>query len=211
MELLELAGETKSWIVEDDYDSEFRFTAPPLPSLQSLDRFGKVIYVGTFSKVLFPSLRLGYVALPESLVEEFGRLKALMDDHGPLIDQATLALFLESGAFHSHIRRCRRAYGERQEVFLDHARKCGLPLEFPCTDGGMNLTGLFPDKKADDRKWSQRFTKAALDVPALSSYALKPGRPGLVFGFTAFEPKVIRNSLETVAALLNGKRVEAKH
>ncbi len=202
--LIEYAGATKTWVIEDDYDSEFRFTAPPLPSLQSLDTTERVIYVGTFSKVLFPSLRLGYVVLPPSLVDQFNELKALMDDHGPLIDQATLALFLESGAFHSHIRRCRRAYAERQQVFLETCERLRIPLDFYSTDGGMNLTGFF-QSSAEDARWSAELRGAGLDVPAMSQYAIKATRPGLVFGFTAFKPEVIRNSLSLVSNALKGK------
>ena len=206
MSLIDYAISTKTWIVEDDYDSEFRFTARPLPSLQSLDTGGRVIYVGTFSKVLFPSLRLGYVVLPVNLVDEFNELKALMDDHGPLIDQATLALFLESGAFHSHIRRCRRAYAERQQVFLDTCEHLRIPLDFHSTDGGMNLTGFFRSN-TDDAKWSADLCTAGLDIPAISRYAMKPTRSGLVFGFTAFKPDVIRKSLGIVNDVLR-RRVQ---
>ena len=201
MALIEYATTTKTWIIEDDYDSEFRFKAPPMPSLQSLDTAERVIYVGTFSKVLFPSLRLGYAVLPHSLIHEFNELKALMDDHGPLLDQATLALFLESGAFHSHIRRCRRAYAERQEVFLETCDKLRIPLDFQSTDGGMNLTGFFRTD-TEDAKWTAALRAAGLDVPAMSQYAIRPTRPGLVFGFTAFKPDTIRKALGTVSEVL---------
>lgn len=194
-ELIDLAGRTKTWVIEDDYDSELRYGAPPLPSLQSLDRSGRVTYVGTFSKLLFPSLRLGYVVLPEPLLDGFVRIKHLIDDHLPLIDQATLALFLESGAFYSHIRRCRRAYAERQSLFLKLFRKSDLPLKFKYTDGGMNLTGFLP-VGTDDRKWSARLERAGFDVPSLSHYAVRKVDPGLVFGFTAFDPATIRTAFE---------------
>jgi GntR family transcriptional regulator/MocR family aminotransferase len=199
--LIDFAGRTKSWVIEDDYDSELRYGATPLPSLQSLDRSGRVIYVGTFSKLLFPSLRLGYVVVPEPLVDAFTELKHLIDDHLPLVDQATLALFLESGAFYTHIRRCRRAYAERQALFLKLSADADLPLVFPHTDGGMNLTGLLPDGTSD-AAWSGRLRDAGFDVPALSHYALKATRPGLVFGFTAFPPAIIRSSFERLRRVL---------
>jgi GntR family transcriptional regulator/MocR family aminotransferase len=199
--LIDLAGRTRSWIIEDDYDSELRYSAPPLPSLQSLDPGGRVIYVGTFSKLLFPSLRLGYVVVPEALLDGFTALKHLIDDHLPLIDQATLAQFLESGAFYSHIRRCRRAYAERQERFLRLFRGSGLPLEFRHTDGGMNLTGFLP-QHVDDARWSARLREAGFDVPPLSHYSYKAARPGLVFGFTAFTPELIASSFERMSPLL---------
>jgi GntR family transcriptional regulator/MocR family aminotransferase len=191
---------SKSWIVEDDYDSEFRYVAPPLPSMQSLDSGNRVIYVGTFSKLLFPSLRLGYAVLPKSLVEPFAELKTVAEDHGPMIDQATLAAFMDSGAFYSHIRRCRKNYAERQETFLEAIGKGSLPLDFRYRDGGMNLTGFLP-AGCDDLEWSGRLKKAGLDVPALSHYANSATERGLVFGFTAFPPAQIRQGVETMLRL----------
>lgn len=200
------AADSATWIVEDDYDSEFRYEAAPLPSLQSLDVSGRVIYIGTFSKLLFPALRLGYAVLPVPLVERFQALKSVVEDHGPMIDQATLAAFLDTGAFYSHIRRCRRAYAERQRAFLEGIQKGGLPLDFRYADGGMNLTGFLP-REYDDREASARLRRAGLDVPALSSYAGRSADPhagrstgacGLVFGFTAFTPERIRVGVETV-------------
>jgi GntR family transcriptional regulator/MocR family aminotransferase len=194
------AVNTKTWIVEDDYDSEFRYIAPPLPSMQSLDSGNRVIYVGTFSKLLFPSLRLGYAVLPKSLVEPFAELKTIAEDHGPMIDQATLAAFLDSGAFYSHIRRCRKSYAERQQAFLDAIEKGSLPLDFRYRDGGMNLTGFLPES-CDDLVWSARLKRAGLDVPALSQYASVPTERGLVFGFTAFTPAQIRRGVEKLLSL----------
>ena len=198
---IDFAARTHTWIIEDDYDSELRYHAPPLPSLQSLDRNSRVIYVGTFSKLLFPSLRLGYVVVPESLLEGFEKLKHLIDDHLPLVDQAALAAFLESGAFFSHIRRCRKAYAERQTLFLDLFRKSDLPLDFRYTDGGMNLTGFLP-AGTDDMKWSASLRAADFDVPAISRYSIKNDAPGLVFGFTAFNPAIIRSSFERMNKVL---------
>ena len=114
LDLVGFAARKKAWIVEDDYDSEFRYSRAPLPSLQGLDSSDRVIYVGSASKALFPSLRIGYAVLPQSLVEGFGRLRVAVDEHGPLIDQSTLAAFIESGAFYRHIRRSRREYALRQ-------------------------------------------------------------------------------------------------
>lgn len=206
------AADSGTWIVEDDYDSEFRYDAAPLPSVQSLDVSGRVIYIGTFSKLLFPALRLGYAVLPVPLVEKVQDLKGVVEDHGPMIDQATLAAFLDTGAFYSHIRRCRRAYAERQRVFLEGIQKGGLPLEFRYTDGGMNLTGFLP-RAYDDLEVSARLHRAGLDVPSLSSFLSRVADPlanrargsdsdqderGLVFGFTAFTPERIQAGVDTV-------------
>lgn len=199
--LIDQAHRLKSWIIEDDYDSELRYRAAPLPSLQSLDPSGRVIYVGTFSKLLFPSLRLGYVVVPDALRERFDTIKHLIDDHLPLLDQATLAHFLESGAFFTHIRRCRSAYAERQALFLKLFRASDLPFEFPYTDGGMNLAGFLP-AGTDDERWSGQLREQGLDVPSLAHYSSRPGNPGLVFGFTAFTPSSIRHSFERMRGIL---------
>jgi GntR family transcriptional regulator/MocR family aminotransferase len=199
--LIDLASSTRSWIIEDDYDSELRYGAPPLPSLQSLDRSGCVIYTGTFSKILFPSLRLGYVVVPDPLLDRFIELKHLIDDHLPLIDQATLALFLESGAFYSHIRRCRREYAARHALFLDLFERTDLPITLEHSDGGMNVMAFLPDE-SDDQGWSDRLAQAGFDVPALSHYAIEPTRPGLVFGFTAFSKDNLRAEFKRMRPIL---------
>jgi GntR family transcriptional regulator/MocR family aminotransferase len=200
--LVEFAARTKAWIVEDDYDSEFRYTRPPLPSLHSLDVVGRVIYVGSMSKVLFPSLRIGYVVLPATLVEEFAQLRWVIDEYGPLIDQATLAEFIEVGAFYTHIRRCRREYGERLSTFLQVANRMGLSLTFPHTDGGMNLAGFLP-AGANDQKLSELLISNGLEAPPLSRYGIKKTRPGFIFGFSAFDHQTIRKSLELFASILS--------
>ena len=214
LSLVEFAARTNAWIIEDDYDSEFRYSRPPLPSLQSLDSSGRVIYIGSMSKVLFPSLRIGYVVLPASLVQEFTALRSVLDDHGPLIDQATLAQFIDAGAFYSHIRRSRRAYGERLQTFIESASKLLLPLSFPYIDGGMNLTG-FLDSTEDDRECSDRLKSIGIEIPALSQYSLRPTRPGLVFGFTAFEQRTTQEQMKRVALVFQrrrkGRRGEPAH
>ena len=203
--LVNAAQSRKMWIVEDDYDSEFRYVAPPMPSLQSLDSGNRVIYVGTFSKLLFPSLRLGYAVLPKELVDPLHELKSTADDHGPIIDQATLASFLDSGAFYSHIRRCRKNYAERQQVFLAAVQTRSLPLDFRYRDGGMNLTGFLPPGQ-DDAQWSARLSAEGLDVPALSHYAMTPGEGGLVFGFTAFSPAQIAQGVDQMICMKLDRR-----
>ena len=199
--LIDFAARNRTWIIEDDYDSELRYGAAPLPSLQSLDASGRLIYTGTFSKVLFPSLRLGYAVVPDELLDRFVELKHLSDDHLPLVDQATLALFLESGGFYSHIRRCRREYAARQSLFLDLFKRTDLPLTFENTDGGMNVVGFLPDD-SDDAAWSLRLRDAGFDVPALSHYAIEPTRPGLVFGFTAFPAERLRAEFKRMRPIL---------
>jgi len=202
--LLRAARDAGSWIVEDDYDAEFRFTSSPQPSLQGLDENRRVIYIGSFSKTLFPALRLGYVVLPPPLVEKFAALKSIVDDYSPLIDQATLASFLESGAFYAHLRRCRKQYAERQSYFLEQVSRFGLPLRFPITGRGMNLVGMLP-KDFNDQVCSERLRLAGLDVPPLSRYAVGPSPPGLLFGLAAFDKRAIQRGVSKMVSTLEGK------
>jgi GntR family transcriptional regulator/MocR family aminotransferase len=205
LSLLQAARAAVAWIIEDDYDAEFRYTSSPQPSLQSLDEHRRVIYMGSFSKTLFPALRLGYIVLPPSLVEPFARLKSIADDYSPLIDQATLSSFLESGAFYAHLRRCRRHYAERQEFFLKQVHRYGLPLRFPVIGRGMNLAGMLPEGFSD-RLWSNRLKAAGLDVPPLSRYAVERSAPGLLFGLTAFNTRAIQRGVATMAQTFDVKR-----
>jgi GntR family transcriptional regulator / MocR family aminotransferase len=160
-----------------------------------------VVYIGSASKALFPSLRIGYAVLPPSLVEKFADLRSAVDDRGPLIDQATLAEFIDSGAFYRHIRHSRREYAERMEVFLDSATKLNLPAHFPYTDGGMNLAG-FLQGDIKDAECSGRLRMKGLEIPPLSRYSLRETAPGLLFGFTAFQPNTIRKSMQLVSSVL---------
>ncbi len=201
LELLRSAHERNLWIVEDDYDAELRYASAPQPSLQSLDEHGRVIYVGTFSKILFPGLRLGYVVLPPELVEPFAYLKMALDDHGPLLDQATLASFLESGAFYSHLGRCRRVYRQRQELFLDLVYRKGLPFSFPVRGRGMNLAGQL-NLGVDDHLLSEHLQANGLDVPSLSGYATEAVISGLLFGLTAYDERAIIQGVDTLSIAL---------
>src|SRR5213593_4722914 len=116
--LLDFARAHNAFVFEDDYDAEFRFTGPPLPSLQGIDNSGRVIYAGTMSKILCPSLRLGYIVAPESLVDSLIKIRSAMDQHSSPIDQATLARFITEGFFLSHIKRMRKIYAERRNFFI---------------------------------------------------------------------------------------------
>ena len=196
--LLDYARRNDAWIIEDDYDSEFRYIDRPLPSLQGLTDDSHVIYTGSFSKVLFPSLRLGYLVLPEGLVEIFCKLKAIRDASSSTLDQATVAVFLEEGFFSTHLRRMRRLYGERLEVFLDEAREHTAGwLTFSRIEAGMDAMGWL-ESGADDVEISKQLSAAGLTVPAVSAYSLTPCPPGLLFGFTAFSTAQIRSAMRTI-------------
>lgn len=199
LDMLSVARKLSAWLIEDDYDSEFRYSRPPLPSLHSLDQQGSVLYVGSMSKVLFPSLRIGYVVLPFQLLEPFEQFRRTIDDHGPLIDQATLAEFMARGIFFRHIRRCRKRYAERLDVFLNSMARHRIPLEFPYIDGGMNQTGRPLSPSANAERLSCQLSELGLRVPSLKECSIRQPQPGLIFGFTAFEPTAIRNAVKSLA------------
>jgi len=148
--LLHWANEANAWIVEDDYDSEYRFGARPVEALQGLDKADRVIYIGTFSKVLFPALRLGYVVVPAAVMDLFTMAQRFQSIHPPILEQMALADFLAGGHFARHLRRMRARYAARLESLLTAIRsECGHLLEAQAPQGGMHLVGWLPPGMAD--------------------------------------------------------------
>jgi GntR family transcriptional regulator/MocR family aminotransferase len=204
MRLLAWARRRRAWIVEDDYDSEYRYTGRPLPALQGLDSAGRVIYTGTFSKVLCPSLRLGYLVCPEALVDAFISARALADRQSPGIEQVVLAEFLSEGHFARHVRRMRALYAERQQVLVSAAQRelAGL-LEILPAEAGLHLTAWLP-RGASDRDVSGRAAGAGIIAPPLSAYAIEALiRPGLMLGYAALPARQIREGVRKLALVLN--------
>jgi GntR family transcriptional regulator/MocR family aminotransferase len=201
--LLEWVRRSGAWVIEDDYDSEFRYSGRPIAALQGLDVSGRAIYLGTFSKVLFPALRLGYLILPPGLVEPVTGARALIDRHSPLIDQAVLADFIAEGHFARHIRRMRALYAQRHQTFIEAARKeLGGLLEVEPQDAGMHLVGWLPEGM-DDAAASRSAFAHGVEAPPLSAYAMeRPARGGLLLGFTATGPREIRDGVRRLAVAL---------
>jgi GntR family transcriptional regulator/MocR family aminotransferase len=200
--LLAWARRHRAWIVEDDYDSEFRYSGRPLQALQGLDPIGCVIYTGTFSKVLFPSLRLGYMVVPETLVDTFVSARALVDRHPPGLEQAIVAEFLAEGHFARHVRRMRTLYAERQEALvLALGRELGGAIEASPAEAGMNLTAWLRGN-ASDLELSNKAAQVGVVVTPVSAYALevKP-RSGLLLGYAAFTPRQIREGVRKLAQI----------
>ncbi len=201
--LLEWAERTGAWVLEDDYDSEYRYRGKPLPSLQGLDGGGRVVYMGSFSKTMFPSLRLGFLVLPPDLVEAFRRARSVVDGHSPMTEQAVLADFIQEGHFARHIRRMRALYQERQAVLVESAQR-ELPglLEVRPSEGGMHLVGWLP-AGVNDVETSARAAAAGVVVRPLSAcYAARPRRGGLLLGYAALSLPQIREGVRKLARAL---------
>jgi GntR family transcriptional regulator/MocR family aminotransferase len=204
--LLEWASRSGAWILEDDYDSEYRYSGRPLAALQGLDTVGRVIYAGTFSKVLFPALRLGYLVVPPDLVDAFVAARALADRHSPSVTQAALADFIDAGHFARHVRRTRALYAERQAALVGAVRRTlGGLLEVTPAEAGMHLLGWLPDG-VDDREAARAALAREVDAPPLSSFRARISRDeergGLVLGYAAYTPREIDDACLRLAAAL---------
>jgi GntR family transcriptional regulator/MocR family aminotransferase len=184
LQLLKWAQNAGSWIVEDDYDSEYRYESPPISSLQGLDTNSRVIYIGTFSKVLFPSLRLGYIVAPPDLFDHFAAVRQAMDICPSTINQAVLAEFIREGHFARHIRRMRQLYGERRRVLVEEIER---ELNSSCTivggEAGMHLTILINDAIQDCEIAAKAAKRNLWLTPLSLSYAGNTPQRGLVLGF----------------------------
>jgi GntR family transcriptional regulator / MocR family aminotransferase len=205
MALLAWARRRSAWIAEDDYDSEFRYAGRPLAALQGLDTGGRVIYIGTFSKVLFPALRLGYMVAPAGTVDAFAAARALADRHPPGPSQALVAEFLMEGHFARHVRRMRTLYAERQAALVSAARRewDGL-LEVSPADAGMHLVAWLA-KGANDRGVSNRAAAAGVSAPPLSAYCHSVvARPALLLGYAAINARKIQEGARRLTgAMIN--------
>src|SRR5438046_3652332 len=201
--LIDFAREHDAYIFEDDHNSEFRFTGPPLPCLQGLDNSGRVIYAGTMSKILYPSLRLGYILAPEQLVEPIIKIRAVTDQHSPAIDQATLARFLTEGYFLSHIKRMRKLYSDRRDFFIEQFNKLlsdYFILEVP--EAGLHFVAWLR-RKTDLPFITQVCVEIGIRPSPLSSCFMKAELdPALTFGFAALSRAQIREGLIKFASAL---------
>jgi GntR family transcriptional regulator/MocR family aminotransferase len=204
--LIDFARGHDAYIFEDDHNSEFRYTGPPLPCLQGLDNAGRVIYAGTMSKILYPSLRLGYILAPEQLVEPMIKIRAVMDQHSPAIDQATLARFLAEGFFLSHIKRMRKLYSDRREFFIEQFNDLlgkYFILEIP--EAGLHFVAWLR-RKTDLPFITRVCTEIGIRPTPLSSCFMKAElNPALTFGFAAWSRAQIREGLAKFASALKSK------
>jgi GntR family transcriptional regulator / MocR family aminotransferase len=197
--LLEWAATTHGWIVEDDYDSEYCYGGRPLESLQGLDRGERVIYVGTFSKTLFPALRLGYLVAPAKLRERLLTTRALIDSHHPALDQMALADFMAAGHYARHVRRMRELYRERRDTLINAlASACGGALDVSAPQAGLHLVAWLATQLD-----ARQVAPLDLGIEMVSHYAKRPlARDGLVLGYATATPDELRAGVSRLARVL---------
>ena len=201
--LLDWAGRVGAWVVEDDFDSEYRYEGRPLAALQGLDNDGRVVYVGTFSKFLFPSLRLGYIVAPPNLVDAFVAARAMSGRHSPSVEQAILTDFIEEGHFGRHIRRMRTLYRERQMTLVEALRReAGDLVEVEPSDAGIHLVAWLPEGLGDSDVSRAAAARGVEARPMSSFYAGEPGRGGLELGYAAFNGEEIRRGAAQLSAAI---------
>ena len=207
LSLLEWARKTSAWIIEDDYNSEFRYSGRPLASLQNLDNFERVIYVGTFSKTIFPALRLGCMVVPKNMIEIFAAARSLCDCHSPIFEQAILAGFIAEGHFARHLRRMRTLYEKRQNILVEEAEKnLGGLLKISKTDSGMHLIGWLAEG-FDEIEVAEKAAENGLNLTPLSSYCVENRLPpGVILGYTGFDEKQIRQGIGKLKQVLESMK-----
>ncbi len=203
LQLLQWATEEDAWIIEDDYDSEFRYGARPVLSLQGLDTAARVIYLGTFSKVMFPALRIGYLVIPEDLISSFRAMREAMDIFPPTLTQAALADFVSEGHFARHLRRMRILYDRRRKrLVASVTSQFGNDVRIVGIEAGMHLTLLLPDA-CDDVDVARRASAAGLSVIPLSTCWLEePEVSGIVLGFGSVDEGAIDSAVERLARIV---------
>jgi GntR family transcriptional regulator/MocR family aminotransferase len=199
--LIEFAESHDGYILEDDYNSEFRFDGPPLPCLQGLDHAGRVIYAGTMSKILYPSLRLGFVIAPPQLVDTLVKVRAVMDQHSPAIDQATLARFITEGFFLSHVKRIRELYAQRRVFFIEQFQKwLGDYFDLEVTPAGLHFVAWLR-RKEDFPLFMRARQETGVWPRPLSFFCIKAQLdPAFVFGFAAWSQAQIEQGLAKLAS-----------
>ncbi len=197
--LLDWAKRANAYILEDDYDSEYRFARRPLPALQGLAErdAGRVIYVGTFSKVLFPALGIGYLILPPALVNAFETVRAFINIHPPILEQMVLTDFMVEGHFMRHLRRMRNLYAERRAALLEAARE--IPLEIHPPEAGIHCVGWLPDGM-DELALAREASAQGVDLVPVSNFSIEPlTRKGVILGYSEYSVEQIKDGIRRIA------------
>jgi len=208
IQLLNWAQNAGAWVVEDDYDSEYRYESLPVPSMHGLDLNSRVVYIGTFSKVLFPSLRLGYMVLPPDLVDRFVAVRFSMDIYPPYLFQEVLADFIEEGHFTRHLRKTRQVYKERRSALVEN-----LDVEFPSqsgfevhgTEAGMHLVMTLPEPFRDVEIAARAARERLWLWPLSPSYLTEKPRQGFILGFGSTPAERIPQAVRTLRSVTAAK------
>jgi GntR family transcriptional regulator/MocR family aminotransferase len=204
VELLSWAARAGAWIIEDEYDAEYRYSGRPIASLHSLDRSGSVIYVGTFTKMLFNALRIGFIVVPERLVEAFRIARSFIDRHAPTLDQAVLTEFINEGHFGHHVRKMRQVYSDRSQLLTEEANKrlSGL-LDVEHAQSGMR-TVAWIKTRVPEMVLTRRAEQLGLEVVPISSYVSKyEQKPALMLGFAGCNASEIKRGVSVLEAVLS--------
>jgi GntR family transcriptional regulator/MocR family aminotransferase len=203
LQLLNWAQREGAWIIEDDYDSEYRFESTPISSLQGLDRNSRVIYIGTFSKVLFPSLRMGYMVIPRDLMERFVAVRYGMDIFPPYLYQEVIADFMREGHFGRHIRRMRLLYSERRKALVELLEKTfGNALEIRGAEAGMHLAATFREDRDDVGIATKAAAQGLWLWPLSTSYVTRNIRKGFVLGYGNVAIEAMPAAVEKLRVIL---------
>ena len=203
-EFLSWAEQSQSWIVEDDFDSEFRYAGRPFPALASFDHRERVLYVGSFSKIFSNGLRLGFLVVPDQLMERLNVAVRKFGAKASALPQQPLALFMRSGEFYRHIRRVRRIYAERRNVLIKLLEeRLGEFASFDDHQAGMQITIRLPFEY-DDKKLSAALSKKGLKCPALSTYYKSThSQNGLVLGFCGFTTEEMQDAMDVLCETIS--------
>ena len=205
LQLLDWARQSGAWLIEDDYDSEYRYESSPIAALQGLDRDSRVVYIGTFSKTLFPSLRLGYIVIPSDLVDRFRAVRQAADVFPPYLYQAALNDFIAEGHFARHIRRTRLLYAERRDVLVKAIRKeFGASVGVHGAEAGVHLA-LTLESGGKDILISKRAAHENLWLWSLSSCYLEKPRQGFVLGFGSTASRDIPKAVAHLRAIIESQ------
>jgi GntR family transcriptional regulator/MocR family aminotransferase len=203
MRLMAWAREHRAWIIEDDYDSEFRYAERPLAALRSLDGADRVLYVGTFNKTLFPALRLAYLILPDALIDVFHEARGTAGEHAPTIDQLVLTEFITGGHYARHLKQARAAGRTRRDALLSAAAQRLAALEFTDVDTGLHVVGWLP-AGSDDRRVSAAALGHDVEAAPLSAFYIGAcPRPGLVLGYGSLSTRQISDGVVRLARALD--------
>jgi GntR family transcriptional regulator / MocR family aminotransferase len=206
LQLLDWAGKSGALILEDDYDSEYRYAGRPVPALHGLDRRGQVLFAGSFSKVLFPSLRVGYLVVPPDLVDYFSATLSVTNRHAPLLEQAVLCDFITEGHFGRHLRRMREVYARRLSILLECAQQnLSGALEISGVEAGLQ-TAAWLNRGLDAESVAARAATRSVEVTPLSRYSQGATvREGLQLGFAAVDSREIRRGVRELTITLENE------